>query len=145
MAEQPGPLVHRWPIRVYYEDTDAGGIVYHAAYLRYAERARTEMLRAIGFDHVSLARDAGVLFAVRRVEIDYLRSARLDDQLVVRTRIAAVRGASLDLDQEIQGGDGPLARLLVRLALLDRRHRPVRLPAMLRSAFRELPEAASGQ
>ena len=76
-----------WPARVYYEDTDAGGVVYYANYLKFLERARTEWLRALGFDQRDLMREAGILFAVRRVEIDYLLPARFDDELEVEAAI----------------------------------------------------------
>lgn len=133
--------IHEFPIRVYYEDTDAGGVVYYANYLRFAERARTEMLRRLGHAQSALMEDAGegdagVVFAVRRCEIDYLRSARLDDALLVRSRLVEMGGASLKFDQEVVREDTPLARLKVRIACI-RLHdgRPARLPAQLRSAL----------
>ena len=95
---------HAWPLRVYYEDTDAAGIVYHASYLRFAERGRTEMLRELGFDHRSLADAHGVVFAVSRCVIDFRRPARLDDLLEVRTRPLAVGGARLELEQLVMRG-----------------------------------------
>lgn len=122
---------------MYYEDTDAGGVVYHANYLKFAERARTELLRLFGLDHPRLAREEGAAFAVRRCAIDYLAPARLDDVLEVRTRLLGLRGASIDLGQRVcRGGDGAvLAELEIRLVMLDRRLRPVRLPAPLRAAL----------
>src|SRR5262249_19258454 len=100
-APRPTPAVshHVFPVRVYYEDTDAAGIVYYANYLKFAERARTEMLRAHGFEHGGIG--AGLAFAVRSCAVDYLRPARLDDALEVRTRITRVGGASLEADQDI--------------------------------------------
>ena len=86
--------VHLYPLRVYYDDTDAAGIVYYANYLRMAERARTEMLRMIGARHTELSSRDGVSIAVSRCEIDYLRPARLDDELHIRTRITALGGAT---------------------------------------------------
>ena len=77
-----------WPVRVYYEDTDAGGVVYYANYLRFFERARTEWLRSLGVDHQALAREAGLQFVVRRAEIDFLRGARLDDPLEITVELA---------------------------------------------------------
>ena len=85
---------HRYALRVYYEDTDAAGVVYHANYLRFAERARTEALRDLGIPHAELLREHGVMFMVRRVEVDYLRPARLDESLAVITEPLAVGGAS---------------------------------------------------
>ena len=78
-------MTHRFTLRVYYEDTDAGGMVYHAAYLRFAERARTEALRAMGVPHAEMLRDCNLMFVVRRIKVDYLRAARLDDSLEVFT------------------------------------------------------------
>ncbi len=128
--------LHAWPLRVYYEDTDAAGIVYHASYLRFAERGRTEMLRELGFDHRSLADTHGVVFAVSRCVIDFHRPARLDDLLEVRTRPLAVGGARLELEQLVMRADAPLARLLVTLAVLDRSElRPKRLPDDVRAKF----------
>lgn len=128
---------------MYYEDTDAGGVVYHANYLKFAERARTELLRLFGLDHPRLAREEGAAFAVRRCAIDYLAPARLDDVLEVRTRLLGLRGASIDLGQRVCRGDGAvLAELEIRLVMLDRRLRPVRLPAPLRAALDGLRPAA---
>jgi len=121
-----------WPIRVYYEDTDAGGVVYYANYLAYMERARTEWLRTLGFDNSGLAQDPGVVFAVRRVALDYLRPARLDDELRVSARVAQVGRASLTFDQEILLDGQVLCRGTVKLACVDtRRFRPAALPRQL--------------
>src|SRR5450631_489830 len=92
---------HLYPVRVYYEDTDAGGVVYHANYLRYAERARSEALRDLGVPHQEMTTQHGVMFMVRRVKVDYLGPARLDDSLVVVTEPLAVRAASADLRQVV--------------------------------------------
>ena len=126
---------HRLPIRVYYEDTDAGGICYHTAYLRFAERARTEYLRDLGFDHVGLKESAGGNFVVARVEADYLRPARLDDALVVETRILAAGGASTTMEQVVRRDGTDLVRLIVRLAFLTPTGRPQRMPQGVRQAF----------
>jgi acyl-CoA thioester hydrolase len=91
-----------WPVRVYYEDTDSGGLVYHANYLKFMERARTEWLRSLGFDQSRLQAELGVVFAVRSVGIDYLRPARYDDALEVLTRVTACRGASLTFAQSVR-------------------------------------------
>jgi acyl-CoA thioester hydrolase len=93
---------HLLPIRVYYEDTDAGGIVYHATYLRFAERARTEMLRAVGIDLTRLRDDHGLAFVVRRGEVDYQRAARLDDMLIVQSDLVELGGATATLHQVIR-------------------------------------------
>jgi len=135
---------HRFPIRIYYEDTDAGGIVYHAAYLRFAERARTEMMRLTGLGHGDLLARHGVTLAVHRCTIEYHRPARLDDSLMVTSRIVAVSGATVTIDQQVERaveaandapGDGflNLVRLTLRLVTLDRELRPTRLPSALRT------------
>lgn len=95
-----------WPVRVYYEDTDAGGVVYYANYLRFMERARTEWLRTLGIEQDDLREREGLLFVVRSVSIEYLRSARLDDVLEVTVELAALGRASLVVRQEIFRRDG---------------------------------------
>ncbi|HTZ69789.1 MAG TPA: YbgC/FadM family acyl-CoA thioesterase [Acetobacteraceae bacterium] len=93
-------ITHSHQVRVYYEDTDAGGVAYHAAYLRFAERARTEALRAAGLPHAAMLAEHGVMFMVRRVELEYLRPARLDDLLTIRTESVSATGATVTLRQE---------------------------------------------
>jgi acyl-CoA thioester hydrolase len=127
--------VHRIRIRVYYEDTDAAGIVYHSVYLEFAERARTEMLRCLGLDHATLRARLGVVFTVRRCSIDYRAPARLDDLLEIATRVVRLGGASLELEQRVLRGAQPLAILQVRLALLAPDLRVARLPGQLIAAF----------
>src|SRR6188472_3373896 len=97
----PATAAHTHPVRVYYEDTDASGIVYHANYLKFAERGRTEMMRALGFAHSGIAAETGIVFTVRQVSIDFRLPARLDDLLSVETRIVEIGGARLLLDQRI--------------------------------------------
>ena len=123
-----------FPIRVYYEDTDAGGIVYHANYLKFAERARTEMLRAVGIDQSDMRDRQGLGFVVRRCTVEYLAPARLDDALEVRCDLRAVRGAAIELTQEVgKAGDaGPLVTLDLVVALVDAEGRPRRLPPEIR-------------
>jgi acyl-CoA thioester hydrolase len=129
---------HVYNLRVYWEDTDAGGLVYHANYLKFAERARTEMLRHLGIEQEKLRGEAGLLFVVRRLVADYLQPARLDDELAVATRVKHLGGASLDLDQEVRRGDKALVRLALRIACLGRDGRPRRLPAAIAAAFASL-------
>jgi acyl-CoA thioester hydrolase len=126
--------VFELPIRVYYEDTDAGGVVYYANYLRFLERARTECLRSTGFEQERLAREDGVLFAVRRVEIDYLRPARLDDALVVESTIERFARASMLFRQTVRrGADDRLAEALVKVVCLDSEgFRPAAIPNHVR-------------
>ncbi len=91
----------KWNVRVYYEDTDAGGVVFYANYLRYMERARTECLRQLGFEHERLRQEFGVLFAVKNVTIAYKKSARLDEELNVTSHLLSYRGASINFQQNI--------------------------------------------
>lgn len=132
---------HRLPVRVYYEDTDAGGIVYHANYLKYAERGRTELLRAVGFDHDGLLAEHGALFAVRRCAIEFVRPARLDDALAVETVVVRLRGASLEMRQTIRRGATVLATLEVLVALIDAAGRPMRAPRALAEALQRYEAA----
>ena len=130
--------VHRFPVRVYYEDTDAAGIVYYANYLKFAERARSEWLREIGGDEAKAMKASGLLFVVRRCEIDYLQPARLDDLLEVVTRVTGCAGATLDLEQTVRRSDVDLVVMKVTLACLNSAGRPARLPAALRAALATL-------
>jgi acyl-CoA thioester hydrolase len=130
--------VHRFPVRVYYEDTDAAGIVYYANYLKFAERARSEWLREIGGDEAKALKVSGLLFVVRRCEVDYLQPARLDDLLEVATRVTGVAGATLDLDQTVRRGDADLVAMKVTIACLNSAGRPAWLPAALRAALATL-------
>ena len=111
----PG-LTHSMPLRVYYEDTDAAGIVYYANYLKFAERGRTEMMRALGFAHSGIAAETGIVFTVRRLTADYRQPARLDDLLSVETRIVEIGGATLLLDQRICRDGAVLVALDVLVA-----------------------------
>lgn len=127
---------YRLVIRVYYEDTDAGGVVYHARYLAFADRARTEALRTGGIPHAELVRDYGLFFVVRRAEMDYLRPARLDDEIVVLTGPWVARGASVDVQQRFEVGGAVAARLTVKLACIrERDGRPARIPDRWRVAL----------
>ena len=134
-ALENGDMAHRFAVRVYYEDTDAGGIVYYANYLRFAERARTEMLRDIGRPYIDLVRD-GLSLAVRRCEVDYLRPARLDDRLEVETRLVDIGGATLEAEQDVRREHEMLVQMRIRLACIAQSGRPARLPAALRDVLK---------
>jgi acyl-CoA thioester hydrolase len=137
----PAPGTHRYTVRVYYEDTDAGGVVYHANYLRFAERARTEALRDLGVPHAEMSEKFGLMFMVRRVKLDYLAPARLDDSLVVVTRALAVRGASVELRQSFERSGDPGARGMIAVAepllacVRVSDGRPARIPPRWRDAL----------
>jgi acyl-CoA thioester hydrolase len=150
MSDHPGGfldgVVHRLPVRVYYEDTDATGIVFHVNFLRFAERGRTEMLRALGSGHSDLSRAEGVAFAVRKCEIDFRWPARLDDLLEVETRIVDIGGASIVFEQTIFKAEDmaattdrrPLVRILLTVFCINPQGRPVRLPRPVRLALDNL-------
>lgn len=131
---------HRLPVRVYFEDTDAGGIAYHASYLRWAERGRTESLRAINLPHQLLIARYSSMLVVRRVEVEYVAPARLDDSLIVETSVRRFRGASVDLAQDVIGEEGGVkARLQVGLVCVragDMRPQPI--PEPWRGVFRQV-------
>ncbi len=124
-------MSHRFPIRVYYEDTDMGGIVYYANYLKFIERARSDWVREIGIDQNAM-RDDGTVFAVRRVEADYFAPARFDDDLTVETTTQAVTGARLIVEQKVTRGEDLLFRAIVTIVCINQAGQPARLPANIR-------------
>jgi acyl-CoA thioester hydrolase len=127
----------QWPVRVYYEDTDAGGVVYYANYLKFFERAHTEWLRDLGFGQQALMREAGIVFAVRHVEIDYLLPARFDDDLTVEVEIAALSKVSITFEQRLRRDDSVLSRAAVKVVCLNRdSFRPVAIPANIAEKMR---------
>ncbi|MFA5582462.1 MAG: tol-pal system-associated acyl-CoA thioesterase [Paracoccaceae bacterium] len=128
-------MSHHFTCRVYYEDTDLAGIVYYANYLRFIERARTEYVRTLGIDQGALKSERGLVFAVRRVEADYIAPAHFDDVLDITTTLAAISGAQITLDQQISRGQMLLFSARVTLVTLGAKGRPARLPAELRQAL----------
>jgi acyl-CoA thioester hydrolase len=131
--------IHRHSLRVYYEDTDAGAVVYHANYLRYAERARTEALRDAGIPHAELVERFGLMFMVHRAEIDYQRPARLDDLLVVETETMDVGGATVFLRQTVRGPISICATLRIKLACVRiGGNKPARIPPRWREVLLSL-------
>jgi acyl-CoA thioester hydrolase len=136
-------ISHSLPLCVYYEDTDAGGIVYHANYLKFAERGRSEMLRSLGFPHRKLGAEHGVGFAVRHCAVDYLSPARLEDALTVDTMLGEVGAATLRLRQQIRRDGQLLADLDILVACIGRDGRPRRLPTELRAILASDRHAAA--
>jgi acyl-CoA thioester hydrolase len=122
-----------WPIRVYYEDTDAAGLVYYANYLRFMERARTEWLRALGFEQTELRDEHGIVFAVSRLEIEFLKPARFNESLSVTVEMSRTGRASLDLVQRVLGGAQELiCRGTVKIACVEAQTmRPCGIPAVV--------------
>jgi acyl-CoA thioester hydrolase len=128
-------MTHRFTCRVYYEDTDLAGIVYYANYLKFIERARTEWVRSLGIDQAALKRDADIVFAVRRVEADYLLPAIFEDELRVETRPVSVTGARIVLAQDVLRGEARLFASTVTLVALTGAGKPARLPVALRGVI----------
>jgi len=136
--------VHVFPVRAYYEDTDAGGIVYHANYLRFAERARTEMMRLLaGGDEALTMAHYGLAFVARRCTVDYIAPARLDDAMAVHSRMLDVRAASLLAEQVVRRGSADIARIEILLAAIGAEGRPARLPRPIRTALAALTERST--
>ena len=131
----PQPFL--WPVRVYYEDTDAGGVVYYANYLKFIERARTEWLRAEGYEQTDLAQRYGVVFVVRSAAIDYLKPARFNDTLHVTVELIKVGAGHIDLLQRVMREDELIAKAAVKVACVGLRTlRPVRIPQCLATRIR---------
>ena len=128
-------MAHQFSCRVYYEDTDLAGIVYYANYLKYIERARTEWVRELGIDQTALKRDEGVVFAVRRVEADYLVPAQFDDVVTVETSVSSLTGARIVLNQRVLREDVLLFDAVVTLVALRDDGRPARMSEQLRAVF----------
>jgi acyl-CoA thioester hydrolase len=127
-----------FPIRIYYEDTDSGGIVYYANYLKFAERARTEFLRHFGIKQSDLLENERIAFAVRKAEADYLKPAKLDDLIEVHTRLVKLGGASLEMEQVLTRGKETLVKVKVRVACIHLEGRPVPIPSEIRATFEKM-------
>ncbi len=128
-------MSHRFTCRVYYEDTDLAVIAYYANYLKFIERARTEWVRSLGIDQSGIKARQGVVFAVRRLEADFLRPAKFDDELVVETEVVGATGAKIMLKQQVRRAGETLFSALVTLVALRDDGRPARLPDALRKAL----------
>ena len=132
-VNESAPGTFSFPVRVYYEDTDTAGVVYYAGYLRFLERGRTEWLRALGVEQFRLAQEAGVVFAVRSLNIEYLKPARLDDVLAVLTELTLAGRAQVTLKQRIERDGETLVEATVRIACLNTKTmKPAALPAEIR-------------
>ena len=133
-----GPrLTHRYSLRVYYEDTDLAGIVYYANYLKFIERARTDWVESLGIDQMALRAETGIVFAVRRVEADYLRPSRFGDELVVETVLATIGGARLVLEQVVLRGGERIFAATVTLVCMTEDGHAARVPAGVRARLTE--------
>ena len=129
---------HIFVFPVYWEDTDAGGIVYYANYLKFTERARTDMLRGLGINQQSMMKEDGANFVVRACEIEYLRPAKMEDELEIVTSVIDIRGASLKMEQNIYRDGELLIETKARVACLDREGRPQRLSSAINDKFNAL-------
>lgn len=129
-------MPHSFRLRVYYEDTDLAGIVYYANYLKFIERGRSEWLRELGVEQSAMKAETGEVFAVRRIEADYLRPARFDEMLEVRTDVAQITPARLVLSQQVMRGDDLLFTARVTIACLGPDGRPARIPVRVMDALR---------
>jgi len=125
-------MIHKFPVRVYYEDTDMGGIVYHANYLRYIERARSDWVRRLGNDQNAM-REAGIVWVVRKIEAEYLATAKFEDELVVETTMRELSGVRLTMDQVVKRGETPIFTASVTAVCMNAAGKPVRLPAEIRA------------
>lgn len=128
----------KFPIRVYYEDTDVGGIVYYANYLKFAERARTEALRSLGINQSDLMRKENIYFIVRHCNIDFLRPAKLDDLLTIETLIHDINRVSINMIQDIKKDGEILVSLKVKLAVINSSMKPVKLPDYIKKSMLEI-------
>jgi acyl-CoA thioester hydrolase len=140
VAAIPIMTPHILNLRVYYEDTDFSGRVYHASYLRFLERGRTEWLRALGFEHSALSGETGLVFAVRGLQIEYLAPALMDDALIVETEVIDFQGAVIGFDQRIFRREKQLVQAKVQVVTL-KNERPVRPPRTLLERMGRLPKA----
>lgn len=131
-------MPHMMEIRVYYEDTDAGGVVYYANYLKYAERARTELLRSVGLEQTVLAEKYDTLFVVRKAELDLMKPARLDDPLEISTFVKKINAASLLMQQEVAKGGVLLARISTKIACISSDFQPKPLDSSIREELLKL-------
>jgi len=127
-----------WPVRVYYEDTDGGGVVYHANYLKFMERARTECLRSLGFEQTELKTEMGVLFVVRELELKYRRPALFNDQLAVITKLIKMGRSLLEFEQLIERNGELLTAATVEVVCVDAaQFKPVSIPTPIRNVITE--------
>jgi len=138
-------MTHQFPLRVYYEDTDLAGIVYHANYLKFIERARSEMVRAAGVSQTAMKEEGGIVFAVRRMQVDYLAPAKFEDELQVRTGFGHLGGARFDLDQDVWRADQLLFQARVQVVCLDAQGRATRIPADIRQKLTRFAQGHGGK
>lgn len=129
-------ITHDFPVRVYYDDTDAGGVVYHANYLKFCERARTEYLRHLGFENSGIRTETGTIIVVKKIEAEYLKPAKLDDSLIVQTRILSIKNTSFMMEQKVVKDRGEIFVMTVLLVFIDDTEgRPAKIPDSVKAKF----------
>jgi acyl-CoA thioester hydrolase len=128
-------ITHDFPVRVYYDDTDAGGVVYHANYLKFTERARTEYLRVLRFENSKIRDDYGIIIVVKNIEAEYFSPARLDDFLMVQTQVLSVKNTSFVMKQDIYRGEAQVFGMTVVLVCVNGAGRPTKIPESLKLSF----------
>ncbi len=128
---------HSLPVRIYYEDTDAGGVAYHASYIRFCERGRTEYLRSIGFENSGILRDYGMLFVVKHLEADYKSPALLDDLLTLKTSVLSMKNTSFIMHHILENTKKEIFEMKVVIACINKSGRPDKIPDDLRKALQE--------
>ncbi len=132
---------HKVNFRVYYEDTDAGGVVYHARYLHFAERGRTELLRSLGYENQKLCDDEGLVFVVRNMDVHFIKPARLDDMLSVETSVSEIKNSSFVMNQHLKRGETSICDINVLLVCVEyQSFKPVRMPLSIKEAFLKYSE-----
>lgn len=138
IVDSENSKAHQFQIQVYWEDTDAGGIVYYANYLKFTERARTELLRELGINQQNMMEEDGLNFVVRECHVEYLNSAKLDDKLTVETRLIELKGATMRMSQDISLDGQPVVKSQVRIACLKKNGRPARFSPQIRDRIASL-------
>lgn len=128
-------ITYDFPVRIYYDDTDAGGVVYYANYLKFAERARTEYLRSLGFENSKIRQDFGIIIVVKSVEADYLSPARLDDFLTIQTRLLSVKNTSFIMEQKAIKNEVCIFNMTIVLVCVNEDGRPTKMPEPLKESF----------
>ena len=129
-------MAHHFPLRIYYEDTDAGGVVYHANYIKFCERARTELLRETGHTNGSLREELGIIFVARHLEVDYLKPAFLEDELTIVSTVKQVKNTSMIMHQLAKKGDQTIFTMDITLVCVDQKTvRPVKMPPAVTDGF----------
>lgn len=128
-------IVHDYPVRIYYDDTDAGGVVYHANYLKLCERARTESLRSMGFENTRIREDHGIIIVVKSLEAEYLSPAKLDDLLTIQTRLLSVKNTSFIMEQKAIRNNICIFSMNIVLVCVNEQGRPSKIPDAVKAVF----------